>query len=887
LVIIPRVRGFLSAGIIAIAFGVIAYPACAQMGISPGLRADNPSILTQKVTIKIHKLKLARALDEVRKQTGVFIGYNEEILSADTTQVTLNVENVSLGSALDSIFARTLFEVHLAAKDQLIVRRRGEHSTTPKELGHGVVGIVTDARTNLPLKDVSVSVDNGKINARTDTAGRYRIPTLYPGPHTISVRRLGYISAHVSFLVLEHGTDLVLEHDLEPTAGQLQRILVTGGISPTEVAPGQPLPFSVTAVGASDLERLHLTRLDQVFRYLVPGAFSWDHGIDALGNSISVRGSGSSGMTTPVRIYIDNVQVADDSYAAIDLGSVERIELIRGPAAAVLYGSGAAGGALRIFTKRGTHKSARPTLHARSELGTGGAGLDGGLALQQRYSLSADGALGKVSYLAGTSYLRAGATPSNAETSVPSGYFGARYIGSKLSLDLSGHYRSQFTGERPDYILPSSIIDTLPWARPTSRSSNMSYTAYAVYDMGLQRHELTMGYDGSNYRSHSLGPVSTQRAPLEMYQPRDRWFGSYRGTAIRGDARGTSVGIAYGAEHSVLHARSWYDLESDLPGAHALFARTFRNIPSDFRATSTVSGAFAHSVFSLDDRIYLTFGGRLERSTAFGKDFGTHLLPTADITIGPLGTKTPIRLWASYGTAASLAPISGGWLMEENRNLRVEHRAGIEGGAEMAFGQRGKIELTLFDQRSVHAWEYVILDITARPLISQPQNVGNVTRQGVEVSAGVDLSRVQLRGHYNFVRSIILSIDSGYTGGLLPGDPMRSVPAHTAGGMATVQLGDRMSATMGLSYIGGWVNDDWASEERAMYGLEPYRGSPRAYLMRYPSVARGRFIVERAISSSLVAFAMVDNIPIKQGYELHNMWPMPAKTVAAGIRIGH
>jgi outer membrane receptor protein involved in Fe transport len=187
----------------------------------------------------------------------------------------------------------------------------------------------------------------------------------------------------------------------------------------------------------------------------------------------------------------------------------------------------------------------------------------------------------------------------------------------------------------------------------------------------------------------------------------------------------------------------------------------------------------------------------------------------------------------------------------------------------------------------VHAWEYVILDMTARPLVSQPQNLGNVTRRGVELSGGMDISGVRLRAHYNYVRSVILSIEPGYTGGLIPGDPMRSVPAHTAGGMATFPLGDKMSATAGLSYIGGWINDDWASEERAMYGLEPYRGSPRAYIMKYPSVARGRFIFERVLSSSFVAFAMVDNIPIKQGYELHNMWPMPAKTIAAGIRIGH
>ena len=74
-----------------------------------------------------------------------------------------------------------------------------------------------------------------------------------------------------------------------------------------------------------------------------------------VGNSASVFLRGAEGRFTAV--YIDGVRVDSQStggavWEQIPLAQIERIEVLRGPAAAV-YGSDAIGGVIQLFTRKG------------------------------------------------------------------------------------------------------------------------------------------------------------------------------------------------------------------------------------------------------------------------------------------------------------------------------------------------------------------------------------------------------------------------------------------------------------------------------------------------------------------------------------------------------
>ena len=55
-----------------------------------------------------------------------------------------------------------------------------------------VVGRVTDAATRQGVPNVVMAIDGTRLGANTDQDGRYRIANVPAGPHTLSVRRIGY-----------------------------------------------------------------------------------------------------------------------------------------------------------------------------------------------------------------------------------------------------------------------------------------------------------------------------------------------------------------------------------------------------------------------------------------------------------------------------------------------------------------------------------------------------------------------------------------------------------------------------------------------------------------------------------------------------------------------
>jgi TonB-dependent SusC/RagA subfamily outer membrane receptor len=86
-----------------------------------------------------------------------------------------------------------------------------------------------------------------------------------------------------------------------------------------------------------------------------------------IGSSMQIRGTGSFSLTSDPLIYVDGVRINSTSSAGPDISSgsqvnvlndlnpeeIESIEIIKGPAAATLYGTEASEGVIQIITKKG------------------------------------------------------------------------------------------------------------------------------------------------------------------------------------------------------------------------------------------------------------------------------------------------------------------------------------------------------------------------------------------------------------------------------------------------------------------------------------------------------------------------------------------------------
>jgi iron complex outermembrane receptor protein len=117
---------------------------------------------------------------------------------------------------------------------------------------------------------------------------------------------------------------------------------------------------STTVITAEEIARSPGESLQSIMSR-VPGVQTWSTfgAVNGAGTTVDIRGFGASaGSNTLVLINgrrLTDVDLAGVDFSAIPRESIERIEITRGNAGAVLYGDGAVGGTVNIVTRSGVN----------------------------------------------------------------------------------------------------------------------------------------------------------------------------------------------------------------------------------------------------------------------------------------------------------------------------------------------------------------------------------------------------------------------------------------------------------------------------------------------------------------------------------------------------
>lgn len=135
-----------------------------------------------------------------------------------------------------------------------------------------------------------------------------------------------------------------------------EQVLVTGSFS--RVSPAQ-MPSFVTVIDEQAIRALDKRKVSDVLK-TVPGVLVEEQGGPGGLTAVSIRG-GESNFTL---VLIDGVQVNDPlnsrggsfDFGKLDINSVERIEIVRGPQSAI-YGSDALAGVINIITRAPTEQA--------------------------------------------------------------------------------------------------------------------------------------------------------------------------------------------------------------------------------------------------------------------------------------------------------------------------------------------------------------------------------------------------------------------------------------------------------------------------------------------------------------------------------------------------
>ena len=231
-------------------------------------------------------------------------------------------------------------------------------------------GRVSDARTDEPLAGATVYAEEAGIGTLTDADGAFRLPVSgATGEQELVVSYLGYAPRRFAARLSE-----TLEVRLEASSESIEEVVVTALGLRRENAE---LGYALQAVDGAAIADVPATNLLDNLAGQVAGV-SVVTGASGVGSTslISIRGEASFTGNTPLLVVdgvpVDNrsvLNVTDEAargFQEVDFGGgvpevspfdVERISVLKGPAAAALYGARAANGAIVIETKDGAGAS--------------------------------------------------------------------------------------------------------------------------------------------------------------------------------------------------------------------------------------------------------------------------------------------------------------------------------------------------------------------------------------------------------------------------------------------------------------------------------------------------------------------------------------------------
>jgi TonB-linked SusC/RagA family outer membrane protein len=237
-------------------------------------------------------------------------------------------------------------------------------------------GTVVEAQSQRPVAGAQVTVQGQTRSAVTDPQGHFRIAGVQGTSVTLQVDRLGYTRTSRTVQVGQTGITIAMNE----SALSLDAVVVTGTAGGAEK---RTLGNAVTRLDVAETVREQpVSNMSDLLNARAPGVVI----IPATGNvgggsRIRVRGVSSLSLPQEPLIYVDGVRVLNDAatgpinqgfgsnsisrFNDINPEDIESIEIIRGPAAATLYGTEASNGVIQIITKRGAAGGTRWDLSMR------------------------------------------------------------------------------------------------------------------------------------------------------------------------------------------------------------------------------------------------------------------------------------------------------------------------------------------------------------------------------------------------------------------------------------------------------------------------------------------------------------------------------------------
>lgn len=398
-----------------------ATPALAQRTIAQAAtETESGSALDRLARLEVGALPLQDALTRLSETSGVTIAFSPSALKDVNGIVGCSCAAVTVGEALQRLLAGTSFK-HSEFKGQVIIFRPGagdpgliaptvasprfaavrnligytEHTVAGVQVVDGesvtidlrlqtqaieIQGVVVDELSGSPLQGATVAIAGTSVMTPTNRDGRFSLEHTPTGDFTLVVSFLGFRSHRQEYSPSDDLRSLRIV--LSPDPFDSEEIVVTGIASARAKSVAE---VSVARIDAEQLSSQQLyTNLDQLVTGKIPGVqMRPAAGYVGGGYRFFVRGGGGLNGNGQPLIYINGVRMDDSdlnllwnggqgysNLLSLSPSAIESIEVLKGPAAAAMYGTNASNGVVLITTKDGE----------------GGLTEDGGVAINYKFS---------------------------------------------------------------------------------------------------------------------------------------------------------------------------------------------------------------------------------------------------------------------------------------------------------------------------------------------------------------------------------------------------------------------------------------------------------------------------------------------------------------------
>src|ERR1035437_1837931 len=341
----------------------------------------------EKLTIQSDNISLRKLFSVIEKESHYKFLYSDDYLNFDKT-VSLHATQQPLNEILSEVLDKSDIGFKLLENNLIVIM--------PKVILQQkvITGTVTDAKTKEVLVGVSIRIPGTSSGTITDVNGHYSLKV------SNSVTELEFSFIGMKTIKETIDSRVLINVEMTPKETQLNEIVVTAlGLSRAKKAIG----YSQESIKGSDLSASNAPNIINALSGKMAGInITSPNGVDGGTTRIIIGGNNTIQGDNQPLIIVDGMPMANDiSGSAADItapqdwGSainminpqdIDEVSVLKGPAAAALYGGRGANGVILITTKKGVkskglgvdynfgYKIVQPYryLKEQNEYGTGG-----------------------------------------------------------------------------------------------------------------------------------------------------------------------------------------------------------------------------------------------------------------------------------------------------------------------------------------------------------------------------------------------------------------------------------------------------------------------------------------------------------------------------------